>query len=36
MELWGLTASIAASLTASLLFAYLLYWFDRYEKEPSP
>ncbi len=34
MDTWGLLASIAISLAASLIFAYLLYWFDRYEKEP--
>jgi len=34
METWGLLASIAISFAASLIFAYLLYWFDRYEKEP--
>lgn len=36
MELWGLLASIAVSTTASLLFAFVLHWFDRYEKEPFP
>jgi len=34
MDTWGLLASIAISFAASLIFAYLLYWFDRYEKEP--
>jgi len=36
MEFSGLLVSITISTAASLLFAYLLYWFDRYEKEPFP
>lgn len=34
MNIWGLLASIAISFTASALFAAILCWFDRYEKEP--
>ncbi len=36
MEIWGLLASIAISFGASALFAAILCWFDRYEKEPFP
>jgi len=34
MNTWGLLASITISFTASALFAAILCWFDRYEKEP--
>ncbi|QRN84093.1 PrsW family intramembrane metalloprotease [Chloroflexota bacterium] len=34
METSGILASIVISFTSALLFAYLLHWFDRYEKEP--
>lgn len=34
MESNGILASILISFTSALLFAYLLHWFDRYEKEP--
>jgi len=34
MNTWGLLASIAISFAASFLFAWILYWFDLYEKEP--
>ena len=34
MENAGIIASIAISFSSALLFAYLLHWFDRFEKEP--
>jgi RsiW-degrading membrane proteinase PrsW (M82 family) len=34
MTLLGVAASILISFLASFLFAYILFWFDRYEKEP--
>ena len=34
METTGILASIAISFSSALLFAYLLHWFDRFEKEP--
>lgn len=34
MESWGLVASVVVSFGMALLFAYLLHWFDRYEREP--
>lgn len=34
MENSGILASIAISFSSALLFAYLLHWFDRFEKEP--
>lgn len=32
----GLIASVFIGYAAALLFAYILYWLDRYEKEPLP
>lgn len=34
METTGILASILISFASALLFAYLLHWFDRFEKEP--
>ena len=34
METSGVFASILISFVSALFFAYLLHWFDRYEKEP--
>ncbi len=34
MEFWGLAASALVSFGMALFFAYLLHWFDRYEREP--
>lgn len=34
MDSLGLAASISVSFAASFIFAYILYWFDLYEKEP--
>ncbi len=34
MNIIGVAASILISFLTSFLFAYILYWFDRYEKEP--
>ncbi|MBG0770599.1 MAG: PrsW family intramembrane metalloprotease [Anaerolineaceae bacterium] len=34
METTGILASILISFGSALFFAYLLHWFDRYEKEP--
>ncbi len=34
MNLAAVAAAIAISFLASFLFAYILFWFDRYEKEP--
>jgi RsiW-degrading membrane proteinase PrsW (M82 family) len=34
LETTGILTSIAISFSSALLFAYLLHWFDRFEKEP--
>jgi protease PrsW len=34
MEFWGLAASALVSFGMALVFAYLLHWFDRFEREP--
>jgi RsiW-degrading membrane proteinase PrsW (M82 family) len=34
MNFWGLAASVLVSFGMALFFAYLLHWFDRYEREP--
>ena len=34
MQFWGLAASVSVSFGMALVFAFLLHWFDRFEKEP--
>ncbi len=34
MDIWGLLASIAISFLMAFIFAYFLFWIDRYQKEP--